>query len=82
MRGKLNLPMLLFKVGLLALIKMDSFILYQDLINRMRNLHQIILEGNGMEALQLFRERERLQLRDCDYKNHCDWFGWPVWLLW
>ena len=23
-----------------------------------------------MEALQLFREWERLQLRDCDYKNH------------
>ena len=26
---------------------MDSFILYQDLINRMRNLHQIILEDNN-----------------------------------
>ena len=44
--------------------------LLQDLFNRMRNLHQIILEDNGMEALQLFRQWERLKLRDCDYKNH------------
>ena len=38
--------------------------------NRMRNLHQIILEDNGIAVLQLFREWERLQLRDCDYKSH------------
>ena len=44
--------------------------LLQDLINRMRNLHQIILEENGIEVLQLFREWERLQLRVCNYKNH------------
>ena len=36
----------------------------------MRNLHKIILEDHRMEVLQLFRDWERLQLRDCDYKNH------------
>ena len=34
----------------------------------MRNLHQIILEENGLEALHLLRDWERLQLKD--YKNH------------
>ena len=38
--------------------------------NRIRNLHKIILEQHGMEALQLFRDWERLQTRDCDYRNH------------
>ena len=42
----------------------------QDLINRMRNLHQIILEENGIEVLHLFRQWERLQLRDSNFKNH------------
>ena len=36
----------------------------------MRNLHNIILEQHGMEALQLFRDLERLQIRDCNYRNH------------
>ena len=36
----------------------------------MRNLHQIILEENGLEVLHLFRDWERLQLRDSDYNNH------------
>ena len=36
----------------------------------MRNTHQIIVEEHGIEVLHLFREWERLQLRDCDYKNH------------
>ena len=36
----------------------------------MRNLHQIILEENGLEVLHLFRDWEKLQLRASDYKNH------------
>ena len=36
----------------------------------MRNLHQIILEENGLQVLHLFRDWERLQLRASDYKNH------------
>ena len=36
----------------------------------MRNLHQIILQEYGLEALHLFRDWERLQLRALDYKNH------------
>ena len=36
----------------------------------MRNLHQIILEQHGREALQLFKEWEQFKLRDCDYSNH------------
>ena len=36
----------------------------------MRNLHQIILEKNGLEVLHLFRDWERLQLKAPDYKNH------------
>ena len=30
----------------------------------------VTLEENGIKALQLFREWERLQLWNCDYKNH------------
>ena len=36
----------------------------------MRNLHKFILENNGIEALRLLRDGERLQYRDTDYKNH------------
>ena len=36
----------------------------------MRNLHQIILQEYGIEARCLFRNWERLQLREIDYKNH------------
>ena len=36
----------------------------------MRNLHQIILQEYGVEALCLFRDWERLWLRASDYKNH------------
>ena len=36
----------------------------------MRNLHQIILEENGLEVLHLFRDWEKLQLRVFDYRNH------------
>ena len=36
----------------------------------MRNLHQIILQEYGLEARHLFREWERLWLRETDYKNH------------
>ena len=36
----------------------------------MRNLHQIIPQGYGLEVLCLFRDWERLQLRALDYKNH------------
>ena len=36
----------------------------------MRNLHKIILEQHGMEALQLFKDWERIQIRDCEYRNH------------
>ena len=42
----------------------------QDLLNKMRNLHKIILEDYWMEVLLLFRDWEGLQLRDCNYKNH------------
>ena len=41
----------------------------QDYINRMRNLHQIILEENGLEAWHVLRDWEKLQLRASDYKN-------------
>ena len=44
--------------------------LVQDSTNWMRNLHQIILQEYGLEALHLFRDWERLQLRALDYKNH------------
>ena len=36
----------------------------------MRNLHQIILQEYGIEARRLFRNWERLRLREIDYKNH------------
>ena len=36
----------------------------------MRNLHQIILREDGLEALCLFRYWERLWLRASDYKSH------------
>ena len=36
----------------------------------MRNLHQIILQEYGLEARHLFRDWERLRLRETDYKNH------------
>ena len=36
----------------------------------MRNLHQIMLQEYGLEALCLFRDWERLQQRASDYKNH------------
>ena len=36
----------------------------------MRNLHPIILQEYGIEAWRLFREWERLWLREIDYKNH------------
>ena len=44
--------------------------LLQDSTNRMRNLHQIILQEYGLEVLCLFRDWERLRLRASDYKNH------------
>ena len=44
--------------------------LLQDSTNRMRNLHQIILQDYGLEAWHLLRDWERLQLRASDYKNH------------
>ena len=36
----------------------------------MRNLHKFILENNGTEVLRLFRDWERLQFRQYNYKNH------------
>ena len=36
----------------------------------MGNLHHVILEEYGLEALCLFRDWEKLQLRASDYKNH------------
>ena len=36
----------------------------------MRNLHELILENNGIEALRLFRDWEKLQFRQCNYKIH------------
>ena len=36
----------------------------------MRNLHQIILEEYGLEALHLFRDWKKLQFRASNYKNH------------
>ena len=44
--------------------------LLQDLIKRMRNLHQILLQEYGLEARCLFRDWERLQLRASNYKHH------------
>ena len=36
----------------------------------MRNLHKFILENYGIESLRLLRDWERLQIRQCNYKNH------------
>ena len=36
----------------------------------MRNLHQILLQEYGLEVRHLFRDWEKLQLRETDYKNH------------
>ena len=36
----------------------------------MRNLHKFILENYGMESLRLLRDWEKLQFRQCNYKNH------------
>ena len=44
--------------------------LLQDSTNRIRNLHQIILQEYGLEVQHLFRDWERLWLRASDYKNH------------
>ena len=43
---------------------------FKILINRMRNLHQIILQEYGLEVQCLLRDWERLWLRASDYKNH------------
>ena len=40
-----------------------------EITNRMRTLHQIILQEYGLEALHLFRDWESLWLRASDYKN-------------
>ena len=44
--------------------------LLQDSTNRMRNLHQILVQEYGLEAQCLFRDRERVRLRASDYKSH------------
>ena len=36
----------------------------------MRNLHQLLLQEDGIEAWHLFRLWEKLQLRTSEYKNH------------
>ena len=36
----------------------------------MRNLHQLLLQEDGIEARRLFRLWEKLQLRTSEYKNH------------
>ena len=36
----------------------------------MRNLHQLLLQEDGIEAWHLFRLWEKLQLRASEYKNH------------
>ena len=43
---------------------------FQDSTNSMRNLHQILLEEDGIEAWHLFRLWEKPQLRASEYKNH------------
>ena len=42
----------------------------QDQVNRMRNLHHIILQEYGLEALHLFRDWERHWLSASNYKHH------------
>ena len=57
---------------------MDSFIflaklcpsLPQDSTNSMRNLHNILLQEDGIEARHLFRLWEKLKIRASDYRNH------------
>ena len=36
----------------------------------MRNVHKFISDQYGMEALCLLRDREKLHLRDSDFRNH------------
>ena len=36
----------------------------------MRNLHNILLQQDGIEARHLFRLWEKLRIRACEYKNH------------
>ena len=43
---------------------------YFKCYNRMRNLHKFILENYGIGLLRLLRDREKYQLRQCDFKNH------------
>ena len=53
--------------------KVSSTNLHQNLGgvgDRMRNLHQIIVQEYRLEVLCLFRDWERLWLRVSDYKNH------------
>ena len=42
----------------------------QDSTNSMRNLHQLLLQEDGIEVQRLFRLWEKLQLRASKYKNH------------
>ena len=42
----------------------------QDSTKSMRNLHQLLLQEDGIEAWRLFRLWEKLQLRASKYKNH------------
>ena len=42
----------------------------QDSTNSMRNLHQILLQEDGIEVQHLFRLWEKLQLKASEYKNH------------
>ena len=35
----------------------------------MRNLHKIILEEYGIEVMCLLKDWEKLQIRDCNYRN-------------
>ena len=58
-----NLPEMVFFL-------LEQFCLLQDSTNRMRNLHQNILQEYGLEALHLFQDWERLWLRASNYKNH------------
>ena len=107
MWGKLNLPIFLFNVGLLTLIKTDSLIFLLVAVSqfslRPDEVHssgwrfvynynqssvperiyliyfkiqqnekstQIYTTTTWDEVLQLFKDWERFQLRDCDYRNH------------
>ena len=37
----------------------------------MRNLHYILSDKHGTGVLHLVREWKQLQIKECDYKNHC-----------